>query len=112
MAVQLSLELTEKIFTEREQGFGNLIIFEANRLQFSSSTTKTNILKELLPLGLFTTNQALDILNLPPVEDGDRRLQTLNVVSADKADQYQLEKNKKVVTDPKEGKENEGNQSC
>jgi len=43
-----------------------------------------------VPLGLFTINQALEILNLPPVEDGDKRLQTLNVVNAEKADQYQL----------------------
>ncbi|KSU86566.1 portal protein [Priestia veravalensis] len=90
LAVQFSLEFTDKLFTEREQAFGNSIIFEANRLQFASNATKTNIIKELTPLGLFTINQALEILNLPPVEDGDKRLQTLNVVNADKADQYQL----------------------
>ncbi|PEF32774.1 phage portal protein [Bacillus wiedmannii] len=90
LALQFSLELTDKFFTEREQAFGNSIIFEANRLQFASNTTKTNIIKELMPLGLFTINQALEILNLPPVEDGDKRIQTLNVVNADKADQYQL----------------------
>lgn len=100
LALQFSLELTDKIFNEMEQKYGNSIIFEANRLQFSSSTTKTEILKELLPLGLFTINQALEILNLPPVEDGERRLQTLNVVNAEKADQYQLGKG---------GKDLEGN---
>ncbi|MFB4472723.1 phage portal protein [Oceanobacillus caeni] len=98
LALQFSLELTDKLFTEREQRFGNSIIFESNRLQFASNATKTNILKELTPYGLFTINQALEILNLPPVEDGDKRLQTLNVVNADKADQYQLG-----------GKANEGN---
>lgn len=95
LAVQFSLELTDKIFTQREQAFGNSILFESNRLQFASNATKTNILKELMPLGLFTINQALDILNLPPVVDGDRRLQTLNVVNADKADQYQLKEGSK-----------------
>lgn len=99
LAVQFSLELTDKLFTPREQAFGNSILFEANRLQFSSAVTKTNILKELMPLGLFTINQALEILNLPAVEDGDRRLQTLNVVNADKADQYQLN-DKPVKGDP------------
>lgn len=101
LAVQFSLELTDKIFTSTEQTFGNSILLEANRLQFASNTTKTNILKELLPLGLFTVNQALEILNLPAVEDGDRRVQTLNVVSTDIVDQYQM--NGKGV------KENEGN---
>lgn len=90
LGVQFSLELTEKLFTPREQAFGNSILMEANRLQFASNTTKTNILKELMPLGLFTVNQALEILNLPSVEDGDRRVQTLNVASTDIVDNYQM----------------------
>lgn len=90
IALQLSLELTSKIFTKREQSFGNSILFEANRLQFASAQSKTNIIKELMPLGLFTANQALEILNLPAVEGGDRRLQTLNVVNAELVDKYQL----------------------
>ena len=65
------------------------MIFESSRLQFASNATKTNLIKELMPYGLLTINQALEILNLPAVEDGDRRLQTLNVVNADKADEYQ-----------------------
>jgi hypothetical protein len=93
LAVQFSLELTEKLFTPREQAFGNSILFEANRLQFASNTTKTNILKELIPLGLFTINQALEILNLPGVVDGDKRLQTLNVANTQIVDKYQLEQN-------------------
>lgn len=92
IGLQFSLELTEKIFTIREQAFGNSILMEANRLQFASNTTKTNILKELMPLGLFTVNQALEILNLPAVEDGDRRIQTLNVVNTEIVDKYQMNK--------------------
>lgn len=91
LAVQFSLELTDKIFTEREQAFGNAIVFESNRLQFASNDSKTNILKELIPLGLLTVNQGLEILNLPPVEDGDRHLQSLNYVNKDIADKYQLQ---------------------
>ena len=88
-AVALSLEFTAKIFTEREQAFGNSIQFESGRLQFSSNSTKVSLIKELMPMGLLTVNQALEILNLPAIPDGDKRLQTLNVVNADKADQYQ-----------------------
>ena len=66
-------------------------VLESNRLQFASNSSKTNILKELMPLGILTLNQALEVLNLPPVEDGDKRLQTLNVVNAAKADEYQLD---------------------
>lgn len=95
LALQLSLELTSKIFTEREQGFGNEILFSANRLQFASTASKTNIIKELMPYGLFTVNQALEILNLPAVEDGDKRIQTLNVVNTDLVDKYQLKEGNK-----------------
>lgn len=45
-----------------------------------------------MPLGLLTVNQALEILNMPGIEGGDKRLQTLNVVDANKANQYQLTK--------------------
>ena len=100
LGLQIALELTEKIFTKREQAFGNSIIMEANRLQFASNETKVKMLKELVPLGLFTINQALEILNLPSVEDGERRVQTLNVANIKIVDEYQM--NKKGVN-------NEGN---
>lgn len=90
IAVQMSLEFTRKLFNEREQAFGNSILFESGRLQFSSNATKVNLIAQLVPYGLLTINQALEILNLPGVEDGDKRLQTLNVVDANKANQYQL----------------------
>lgn len=90
LAVQLSLEFTEKVFSSREQAFGNSVVFESNRLQFASNSTKADLIAKLVPYGLLSINQALEILNLPPVADGDRRLQTLNVVSAEKADDYQL----------------------
>ena len=62
-------------------------------MQFSSNQTKVNLIKELIPYGLLTVNQALEILNLPSVPDGDKRLQTLNVVDAAKANKYQLGEN-------------------
>lgn len=90
IAVQMSLEFTRKLFNDREQAFGNSIIFESGRLQFSSNATKVNLIAQLVPFGLLTINQALEILNLPGVEDGDKRLQTLNVVDAQNANKYQL----------------------
>src|SRR5699024_9031192 len=89
LAVQLSLELTDKVFTEREQSFGNRIILESNRLQFASNESKTKMLKELLPLSLLTQNQALEILNLTPVEDGNKRIQSLNYIDESIANEYQ-----------------------
>ena len=90
IATALSQEMTAKIFSEREQAFGNEIIFESGRLQFTSNSTKVNLIAQLVPLGLLTINQALEILNLPGVADGDRRLQALNMIDADQANAYQV----------------------
>ena len=90
IATALSQEMTAKLFTEREQSFGNEIIFESGRLQFTSNSTKVNLIAQLMPMGLLTINQALEILNLPGVVDGDRRLQALNMIDADQANKYQI----------------------
>lgn len=90
LAVQMSLEFTSKLFTEREQGFGNEIIFEANRLQYASTKTKVQLINTMMPLGVLTINEAREILNLAPVEDGDKRIVSLNFVNAQIQDQYQL----------------------
>jgi HK97 family phage portal protein len=90
IAIQLSLEFTAKLFTERERGFGNEIIFESNRLQYASAKTKVQLIKDMMPLGILTINEAREILNLAPVEGGDKRQISLNYVNADKQDLYQL----------------------
>lgn len=95
IATALSQEMTAKVFTEREMSFGNEIIFESGRLQFTSNSTKVNLIAQLMPMGLLTVNQALEILNLPAVADGDRRLQALNMIDADQANAYQLNLKKK-----------------
>lgn len=89
-ALQLSQEFKLKCGAE--------ITFTAERMEFSSAATKIKLLHEAAPLGLITVNEARHLLALPPVEDGDRRLQSLNYVSAEKADAYQLEESE-VNTD-------------
>ena len=89
IATALSQEFTAKLFNEREQAYGNSVIFESGRLQFTSNKTKVQLIKELMPMGLLTINQALEILNLPSVTDGDKRLQALNMIDAAQAAQYQ-----------------------
>lgn len=99
LAVQLGLELTSKLFTQREQGHGNEIIFEANRLQYASAKTKIALVKDMVPMGLLSINEAREIFNLAPVEGGDSRIVSLNYVQADKANQYQLGEEEKPDAD-------------
>lgn len=89
IALQMSLEFTNKLFTITERFHGNKIIFEANRLQYASNQTKISIIKNLAPLGALTINEMREILNMAPVEDGDRFLQSLNYINTDIADDYQ-----------------------
>ena len=88
-AIRLSQEMTRKLFTPEEKAAGNEIIYAANRLTYATTKTKTELIAALRPLGILTTNQCLEIMNLPPVEDGDKRVQTLNVANTAIVDEYQ-----------------------
>jgi HK97 family phage portal protein len=90
IAVQLSLEFTSKVFTDREQGWGNEIMFESNRLQYASNQTKVLLVQTLMDRGLMSMNEAREIFNLAPIEDGDKRIISLNFVDASIANQYQM----------------------
>lgn len=87
IAVQMSLEFSNKLFTLRERQFGNKIIFESNRLQYASNTTKVAIARYLN--NYLTMNEIREIFNLAPLEDGERILQDLNHINSDIADDYQ-----------------------
>ncbi|WP_339145442.1 MULTISPECIES: phage portal protein [unclassified Sutcliffiella] len=113
IAIQMSLEFTSKLFTDREKGHGNEIIFEANRLQYASNESKRKIVETLMPLGMLTINQGLEIFNLAPIEGGEKRLMSLNYVDADKANEYQgVGKQKGVDEDEssQEGTSTDGSQ--
>lgn len=106
LAIQLSEEFTNKLFTENEIRSGKEIVYSSVRLTFANNQTKASICKEMLQLGIFTPNECRQIFELEPVEGGDKRLISLNYVQADKANEYQ------GVSDnqPKdEGKENDEN---
>jgi len=90
ISIALSQEFTAKVFNEREQSFGNSIVFESSHLQFTSNKTKVELISKLAPYGLLTINQALAVLALPSVPDGDRRMQALNVIDQALASEYQI----------------------
>lgn len=105
-ALQMGLEFTAKVFSERSQGHGNEIIFEANRLQYASNDTKVKIIETLVDRGMMSINQGLEVFNLPPIEDGDKRIMSLNFIDADKASDYQMGKVAKPPDSVPKGGEN------
>jgi hypothetical protein len=73
-AIQLSLVLSNMLFSDRELAQGNKIIFSSNRLQYASNTTKLSVVTQLFDRGFLTHNQGLEIFNLPTLgEEGDKR---------------------------------------
>lgn len=77
-AMQMSNEYTRKLFSRRERGFGNKIIFEASSLQYASMKTKLELV-QFVDRGMMTPNEVRKIMNLTPIEGGDiavRRLDT------------------------------------
>lgn len=88
IAIQLSQEFTRKLFNRRERGFGNKIIFESSNLQYASMGTKLNLV-QLVDRGAMTPNEWRMVLNLGPIESGDRpirRLDTAPVSEGGEAD--------------------------
>lgn len=89
IALQLSLEFTYKLLTERERGFGNKIIFTSNRLQYATLQTRATIGSVLYDRGIITINEYRELMYYEPIEDGDVRMVSLNYVKADDQSLYQ-----------------------
>lgn len=90
IAIQLSLEFTFKLLSERERGFGNKIVFTANRLQYATLQTRTTIGSALFDRGIITINEYRELMYYEPIEDGDVRMVSLNYVKADDQSIYQI----------------------
>ncbi len=76
-AIQMSNEYTRKLFTRRERGFGNQIIFEASSLQYASMQTKLNLM-QMVDRGAMTPNEWRWVFNMAPVEGGDKPIRRLD----------------------------------
>lgn len=78
VVVQMHQVYTVGIFSRKERGFGNEIVFEANNLQCASISTKL-ALQAMVDRGAMTPNEWRGTMNLAPLEGGDapiRRLDT------------------------------------
>ena len=80
--MQLSGEYTRKLFSRRERGFGNRIIFESSNLNFASMQTKLNLV-QYVDRGIMNPNEVRAILNMAPREGGDEYIRRLDTRPAD-----------------------------
>lgn len=77
VAMQLANEYTRKLFTRKQRGYGNKIIFEASSLQYASMATKMNLV-QMVDRGALTPNEWRSILSLGPIEGGDKAVRRLD----------------------------------
>lgn len=84
IAIQMSNEFTRKLFSRRERGFGNRVIFEANTLQYASMKTKLE-LRQMVDRGAMTPNEWRLVLNLGPIEGGDKPIRRLDTAEVDES---------------------------
>lgn len=90
LVISLNQVFTKGLFSPRELGFGNKIVFYANNL-LSLDIEKRVALADILGnRGALTNNKLLELFGYPPYEGGDVRLMSLNYVNVDIASQYQL----------------------
>lgn len=68
--MQLTSQFTIKIFSRRERGFGNSIMFESSALTFASMKTKLGLVA-LVDRGVLSRNEMRGYFNLAPVDGGD-----------------------------------------
>lgn len=64
-AIQLSLAMTNMLFTPKEKAYNNEVHFSANRLQYASNKTKLDVSVQLFDRGIFGTDDIAEIWNMP-----------------------------------------------
>lgn len=92
--ISLAQAFSKTLFTARELDFGNEIVFYQKNMMYLSTKSKLELLKTAGEQGLLTDDQKLALLGYPPIGgvEGKRRTQSLNYISKDIIDKYQLNK--------------------
>lgn len=86
-ALQLGLVMSNMTFTPNEIAHGNQIYFSANRMQYASNSTKLQVSTQLFDRGIFSRNNVLEVWNMPPEEDGDKKYIRREYVEVSKLDE-------------------------
>jgi len=92
--ISLGQAFSKTMFTENALNHGNEIVFYHRDMMYLSTKSKLELIKIAGEQGLLTDDQKLHILGYPPLPDGKgkRRTISLNYVSTEIADEYQLKR--------------------
>jgi hypothetical protein len=65
--------MTCMTYSHNEQKRGNAIVWSSNRLQYMTNADKLQVSSQMFDRGILSTNDVMNIWNLPRVPDGDKR---------------------------------------
>lgn len=88
--VEFEQEFSRKCFTQREQDVGHRIRGYYNQLLYMATNEKQEMARLAFNVGLMTINDVRSMWGLPPIPDGNKRMQSLNYVDVDIANAYQM----------------------
>jgi HK97 family phage portal protein len=80
--IQFSNEFTRIFFTKKQINLGNRIVFESSNLAYASMQTKLALV-QLVDRGALTPNEWREVLNLAPIEGGDKPIRRLDTAEVD-----------------------------
>ena len=86
-ALQLSQAMTVMTYTNNEQKRGNAIVWSSNRLQYMTNADKLQVSSQMFDRGILSTNDVMEIWNLPHVPDGDKRYIRKEYIEVSKLDE-------------------------
>lgn len=81
-AIQLGQVYTVRLFSRKERGYGNRIVFEASNLQCASLKSKLELLA-MVDRGAMTPNEWRATLNMAPIPGGDQPIRRLDTQVVD-----------------------------
>ena len=104
LARQIEQEFTAKLFTKREQEFGNRFEIDTFSLSVSTLSAKTALFSVASRQGVMNIDEMREIIGLPPIPGGYGQMYrvTADTVNIEKVDEYQLAKNGNKAEDTAE----------
>lgn len=88
IAIQMSQEFTQKVLTPSQRVKGAEIVFDSKNLIYGTIEEKAKLAQFFA--NYITMNEMREVINLSPMDDGDKILQSLNYVDQNIANDYQL----------------------
>lgn len=109
LAIDLAQEFTHKIFTMRQRGFGHEIVFESNRLNYMTVSSKCKLAAAMIPAGAIKRNEIRELFGYAglPGKEGEEIVVSLNYVKSQDQSAYQIGKNTGDDDTSKEGGEDD-----